>query len=75
MVELAPKYNEAWTDEMMSWIEIVNPANTIKSPAVGEEWRQVLTKLWNLGNVFTSVDDKVIDIISRKCDGNPLISM
>ena len=39
LVELAPKYNEAWTEEMMAWIEIVNPSNTIKTPEKGEEWR------------------------------------
>ena len=41
MIELAPKYNEAWTEEMISMITIVNPMTTIKTKEKGEEWRPI----------------------------------
>ena len=38
---------------MESMTEIINPLATIKKPEKSQEWRTVLTKLWNLGSIYT----------------------
>lgn len=53
IIELAPQYNQSFTEEMESMTEIINPAATIKKPEKCQEWIQVLTKLWNLGSIYT----------------------
>ena len=72
LIDLAPNYNAAYAEEMESMIAIINPQSTIKNVEKGNEWRVNLTKLWNLGLVFTNVEDQIVDLIVKKCDGNAL---
>jgi len=75
LLELAPKYNQSYTEEMESMTEIINPNKTIKTPEDSAKWRETLTKKWNLSSVYQSIDDEIVECITRKCEGNPLVCL
>ena len=66
LLELAPKYNQSYREEMESMTEIINPNKTIKTPEESAKWKETLIKNWNLGSVYQSIDDEVVECISRK---------
>ena len=60
---------------MQKMTEIVDPSNTIKNKKDGESWRQRLTVQWQLHVKYTRVQQKILDVIVTKCNGNPLLCM
>jgi len=75
LLELAPKYYSSYTEEMCSMTEIINPAKTIKTVEDSNKWKETLRKKWNLAGVYQGMDDEVVDLIAKKCEGNPLICL
>ena len=53
--------------------EIKDPTKTIKTVEKSDEWYKILVKQYNLDKVFQSVDDDIIELIVKKCDGNALL--
>ena len=69
------KYQSSWESEMQKMTEIVDQSNTIKNKKDGESWRQRLTVQWQLHIKYTRVQQKILDVIVTKCNGNPLLCM
>ena len=55
--------------------KIINKANTIKTEAMGEQWRGILTQKWQLANQMSQVDPKIVRVLVTKCRGNPLLCL
>ena len=55
--------------------EIKDPKKTIKTVEKCDEWHRILTKQYNLEKVFRSVDENIVDLIVKKCDGNALLCL
>ena len=55
--------------------EIIDPQNTIKNKIDGESWRQRLTVKWQLGVKYHHIQQKILDLIVTRCNGNPLLCM
>ena len=55
--------------------EIKDPKKTIKTVEKSDEWYRILTKQYNLERVYHSVDEDIIELIVRKCDGNALLCL
>ena len=56
-------------------IEIVNPNDTIKTVDMGKDWTRKLTAKWQLQNKYFDVGKPVLESITRKCAGNPLLCL
>jgi hypothetical protein len=48
IVQCAPRYQTSYTDELAKMTEIVDPQNTIKTSAMGEEWNDRFVDKWQL---------------------------
>lgn len=48
---------------------------SIKTPEAGEEWVRRLSDLWQLKASFKDIDRKVINVVLKRCNGNPLLSL
>lgn len=48
---------------------------TIKSAEACEEWRDRLSKKWQTDITIKKVDKEILELITVKCHGNPLISL
>lgn len=44
-------------------IEIVKPADTIKTEEMGKTWKEILTKKWQVDNKFIDVSADSTEII------------
>ena len=73
----AQKYRSSYTKEMKGMTSILDnrPGFTIKTPEMGEEWRDILTKKWQLHTVMQQVDENILRVIVSKCRGNPLLCL
>ena len=56
-------------------VKIVDPNNTIKSVEESEIQRDGLMKRFQLYFKIKSIPSYVLEVISRKCAGNPLFSI
>lgn len=75
LLEMAPKYQASYSEEMHLMTEIKDEAKTIKSPVKGREWVERLTAKWQLDRVFTDVEPAILDVVIQKCGGNAVICL
>jgi hypothetical protein len=57
---LAREFVRTMIEEVGKITEIVDPATTIKTKEMGEEWRRRYYSKYKLGSVFTRVSDRVL---------------
>lgn len=55
--------------------EIKDPKTSIKTVEKSDEWLKILTRQYNLDKVFCSVDEDIVELIVKKCDGNALLCL
>lgn len=76
MIELAPIYQESFLEENRLKTAYNGPAEGVpKTPKICKEWMNRLTQEYNLGRVFTSVDDKLGNLLVQRCEGNITICL
>ena len=75
VIQNAKNYQRSYTMEIKERTRIVDANNTIKNEADGKMWTQRLTQEWQLENLMTDVDQKIMSVIAMKCLGNPLMSL
>ena len=62
-------------EELMDMTRIVDPNNTIKSHEVGEDLRATLIQKYRLDHKIRNISPIILQIVQRKCAGNPLLCM
>jgi hypothetical protein len=50
-------------DEINKMIEIVKPAETIKTEEMGKQWKEILSKKWQVENKLIDVNSDSTSII------------
>lgn len=71
LIEIAPLYQESFLDENKLRTAYNGPVEGVPKTQKGcKEWMSRLTQEYNLSRVFTSVDDKLCNLLVQRCDGN-----
>jgi len=58
--------------------EIVKPTDTIKTEEMGKNWKEILSKKWQVENKFLDVsanNSDILKVIIQRCAGNPLLCL
>lgn len=72
-------YKDTYYDEIVKMTEFVEGRPKVdgckKTKETGVEWTRVLKEKWQVEKPFIEVDPQIIDVILKKCAGNPLLSL
>lgn len=69
LIDLAPRYQATYSEEIRLMTDIKDPAHTIKTVEKSQEWLVHLTKKYNLHAVYRNLDSNIIDVIIHKSQG------
>ena len=75
IVASAEQYKETYMAEVQDQAKIIDELNTIKDPIVSREHVKNLTEKWQLKYLIQSVDETILNIITRKCSSNPILCL
>lgn len=76
--QLAQDFRTTFQEDIDLGTAIKDPHHTIKTPEMGEMWQKQLRAKFCFDKYpgpFEQVDDVVLNLIVRKCEGNPLVSL
>ena len=77
--DFSKSYKDTHTDEMIKMTEIIPGKPKVdgckKSDEMTIQWRAKLKEKWQLDKQFNEVSERVLDVIIKKCVGNPLLCM
>lgn len=76
MVELAPHYKASWEDEITLMTQFTGEKAGIPKTLKGcKEWKKKLVLQYNLHKEFTAVDERLLNLLVSKCEGNILVCL